>query len=275
MIIRLLTICVLLACLAGNAFAWGSKGHKVVGLIAEQHLSAEAAAQVRTILAAEGYRSLDEITIWADHVRHLKVPRQPSHKVSLREGDTPYDPSVDCSKRGCAISTIVEAIAVLRDSKAHNEAKLFMLKYLVHLVGDLHTPLHATAAGTKEQVSFLGKEMSLHRLWDVGLISATRLDPDQIVVSIDPATIRAAVTSQVIDPVEWAYEGRRIVENRILVGDLAQSGYASYDEDYLEQNWPIVQERLGTAGGRLAMILNDIFAATPKAKSEPDHSDEP
>ena len=59
-----------------QALAWGALGHKVVAIIAEDHLSPEAGQAVSALLSSEGKVNLDEVASWADRMRALAVSSQ-------------------------------------------------------------------------------------------------------------------------------------------------------------------------------------------------------
>ena len=82
------------------------------------------------------------------------------------------------------------------------------LKFLLHLVGDLHQPLHAAddhdAGGTKELVTAEGLHPSnLHRYWDIEFVKRLGTDPRRVAASLIEQISKAQLR-------EWSSGNRRI-----------------------------------------------------------------
>ena len=126
------------------AFAWGASGHLIVADVASLHLSPATKKEVAALLATQGFTALNQISMWADLVKFLNVPNQPSHVVRLPLDDSGYDEKKNCGNRRCAVLAIETYTKVLRDRTKSKKERMTALKYLVHLVGDVHQPLHDT-----------------------------------------------------------------------------------------------------------------------------------
>lgn len=243
-----------------NAFAWGWKGHKVIALIAEKHLSGTARAAVLGLLAEEGHKSMADVATWADHVRILPIPIPPTHTVSMPLDDSKYDPERDCREHRCAIAALDADVAILKDPSSNKDVKLEAMKYLIHLVGDLHQPMHTTKDKRLQlKVVLDGKEQTLHEVWDTAIYESKHLDTAQLVDEVERTA--PAYQSDKSGFGDWAAEGRDIARDTILPQVIA-AGPASpmqLGSDYTERNWPIVRDRLYVAGRRLADLLNDIY----------------
>lgn len=257
---RLLILLVLLLCSGSPAVAWTVRGHAIVALIAERHLSPRAEAAVQELLASEGKTSLTAVSSWADHMRHVKNPRQPSHAVYLDGGNTPYNPARHCKRDRCILAAIDSNVETLRNPSAPREARVAALKYLVHFIGDLHMPMHATRLGRGLKVVYNGKEVTLHKVWDTDVIASqkggVRAIADLVEATATPYK-RGPFT-----PVEWALEGRDIARDVIMpsLPPTAEGEIAVLPPSYTLEYWPIARERLNLAGRRLADLLNDIFS---------------
>ena len=118
---------------------WGQKGHRIVGLIAENHLTAKAKKNISKIL--QGY-SLADVSNFMDEIksddryRHMN----PWHYCTIPDDKT-YE-EVGAPEEGDAIQTIQRLILELKSKKFTDEDEAFALKCLVHLIGDVHQPLH-------------------------------------------------------------------------------------------------------------------------------------
>jgi hypothetical protein len=144
------------------AHGWGCKGHQTVALIAEKHLSPAAKQLAATLLAVDpgrknsgtpcGTAGLDAFAAaatWADAVRihglddgfhYLDIPRGASREVISSVCGTP---------RSCVTKAIADQTAILEDKNADPKARAAAIRYIIHLVGDLHQPLHCTTNGDR------------------------------------------------------------------------------------------------------------------------------
>ena len=193
-------------------FAWGAQGHRVVALVAAERLTPTARANVRWLLGDE---SLADVAVWADDYRDANTQTAGWHFVNLPDGATAYDRDRDCPRqpgvaagtrndrwRDCVVDRIAYNQARLADPALDRTDRALALKFLVHLIGDIHQPLHAVGAargGNGIAVSAFGSTncaietsqnipCNLHGIWDVTLIARRGLK--------DPAL--AAVVKRVI-----------------------------------------------------------------------------
>jgi len=241
----------LLQCAPQGAWAWGAQGHRWIATLAQSQLSEAAQHQVEHLLALEPGATLASISTWADEVRTPATAAW--HYVNLPP-DAPcrYDPLRDCPDGACVVAAIQTQRQLLR-SQATDSQRLVALKYLVHLVADVHQPLHAGNAqdrgGNRFQLQFAGRGTNLHALWDQGLIEAPAGGPAQWVARQPD---RPAPARDPFEPASWAEESCRIV---------AQPWFypASHrvDDAYVERAEPVLEQRLADAARRLAAVLND------------------
>lgn len=242
-----------------DANAWNGEGHKIVAIIAERHLSDAAYSATQKLLALEGSKSLEDVAVWADEVRDLKVPQQPSHALRLPLDGSVFSKKRDCDKNLCATAAISAALNCLNVCRP--SAQLLGLKYLVHLVGDIHQPLHSSADTGQQKVIFKSREYSLHQVWDGVIIQDGRINFRVLAGQIDEQQPFQAGT---LDPIEWAYEGRNIAKNDIFPvfnSFKAVDGAVRLPEDYAIRYRGTVEARLKLAGLRLAGVLNAALSA--------------
>ena len=125
--------------LAIKASSWGLTGHRVVGQVAEIYLTKKASKEVKKILGTE---SLADVANWMDFIKsepsygHMN----PWHYVTIPDGGT-YETS-NKETKGDIIWALDKFIAQLKSDTLTLEEQQFALKSLVHLVGDIHQPLH-------------------------------------------------------------------------------------------------------------------------------------
>ena len=126
--------------LALAANAWGPQGHEVIAALAQARLTTVAKAQVDKLLALEPGATLASISKWADKQRSPATAGW--HFVNFPKGNCSYAPQRDCPDGNCVVGAIMQQLEIL-GSAAPPEERLTALKYVVHLVADVHQPLHA------------------------------------------------------------------------------------------------------------------------------------
>lgn len=254
---RALAVLVLLLITPSSVLAWGPTGHRVVGRIAANHLTAEAAVAVTSLIGAEG---LDQASTWADEIRNDPnwEPKNPSpwHYISIDDQETLESTARDPG--GDVLEAIERFSAVLRDPQATRQAKQEALRFVVHFVGDVHQPLHvgrrADRGGNSVEVTLFGEKTNLHSVWDSGLIESEKLSFSEFAAFIDRPTLEELRTWQSSTPAEWVRESKAARDRIYKIGD----GKLAYQ--YAFDNMPLIKRRLLQAGVRLAGLLNAIFA---------------
>lgn len=234
-----------------TARAWGTTAHQAIAIIAEHHLTPVARTQVDSLLALESGATLASISTWADETRNGSTAKW--HYVNLPRDTCNFDSERDCANEQCVVGAIEREVAVYR-SDAPPTKRLVALKYLVHLVADVHQPLHAGFAddkgGNRYQVHAFGRGTNLHAVWDSGMIDATGLSAEALAAAAEASPVGAALDGVV--PATWASESCHLVE---------QPGfYPSHkvNDEYVKQWMPVVHRQLRAAGLRLAVLLNDV-----------------
>ena len=239
----------------GQAFAWGQNGHRIVGHIAQQHLSKKAKNRLMKLL---DYNSLAEVSVWMDDIKsddaydHTHDWHWVTIPDSLKYEETEKNP------KGDLIMKIEELVKVLKKGNLNPQQEEEFVKYLVHLVGDLHQPLHVGTGedmgGNAVKVEWFGERSNLHRVWDTDMIEGKNLSYTELADFLEEpkrSTIKEWQSSSVRD---WAYES---MSYRPQVYDIPESGKLGYEYSY--QNFELVQKRLLQAGIRLAGLLNEIY----------------
>jgi hypothetical protein len=245
-----------------EAAAWGASGHSIVAEIAQRRLHPRALRQVKKLLGGE--KSLASIASWADDITLLRPNTANWHFVNIPYDADDYLPARDCpetAKGDCAINAIARSRAVLADARAPAQQRAEALKFLVHFVGDVHQPLHCTdrndAGGNKVAVAFFGSAMSLHAVWDYGIIDKHTFDWGQYVDELERNWIAGKDLARLQrgSPVDWALEAHKLAVEVVYVlpEDL------KLGEDYYRRALPVVDRQLALAGVRLAALLNQIL----------------
>jgi hypothetical protein len=272
---------------APGASAWGPQGHRTIGAIADRLLSPQAHAAVAQLLAGDldkfgnlsGRTTLQEVSVWADELHGT-----PAARATWHYDDAPVCGSVPksryCPAGECNSEQLKRLLGVLRDRRAPPRERNEALKWIVHLVGDLHQPLHAAdnddRGGNRVAVALAGVHTrgreNLHRAWDGELVrlalhAGSRPQPPR---NIDALTAEAR--SLVADagqgsPDSWAFESNNLARNvayhypAFTCGG-APSGIVVLDAGYQQEAEEIVRERLLLAGARLAALLERTLVPT-------------
>ena len=245
---------------ATPAQAWGPVGHRITGAIADQNLSGAARAQVRLLLGVE---DLAEAATWPDDMKSdpadfWRKTASPWHYVTVKEGDR-YGPA-DAPKEGDAITAHKRFTATLRDGKAPLEDRRLALRFIVHILGDLHQPLHAGGGndrgGNDVKVTFFGQATNLHSVWDSGLIEQRALSYSEYANWLS----RSITPAQFID---WSASGPATwVRESIALRKTIYPAEADLSWDYAYQHRAELDDRLRRGGVRIAAYLNAIFDST-------------
>lgn len=247
----------LLLLAAAPARAWGPLGHQTVAEIAARHLTPEATAMVEELLGDRAGPALREASTWADDLRAFEGlgMTAPYHYVNFPRGSCSYVARRDCPGGRCVVSAIERFSAQLRDGDSR-EARAAGLKWVLHLVADVHQPLHAGHAedrgGNDFQVRWDGDGTNLHALLDSGLLRARGRRPVPFARELLerlPAPDARQVRWTRDAPVRWAEESCRNV-------GAVYPASARIDDDYARRTRALLESRLLLAGLRLAAALN-------------------
>lgn len=232
------------------AHAWGTQGHHVIANLAYAQLTAKAKTEVDRLLAIEPSATLASISTWADETRNKTTA--PWHYVNFPRNTCTYDAARDCPDGQCVVGAIDKQLAILA-SNAPVEKRLTALKYVVHLVADVHQPLHAGYAddrgGNTYQVQAFGRGTNLHALWDSGLIENMGLDTGAMTARL----LATAAPAGDFDAARVAEESCRIV------GTAGLYPGRKVGVDYVVRFTPVMEQRLRLAGSKLAGILSALF----------------
>lgn len=272
-----------------EAMAWGDDGHKVVALIAEHYLTPTAKRQVDAMLAADA----DELTrhdiasaaTWADRYRDANHRRDNYdatkrwHYVDLEIDDPDFNtacygrpalppdtPASIGDKNACVVDKIAQFAAELAATETDAEERLYAFKFLLHLVGDMHQPLHASDhrdnGGNSVKVMVDGFDHksrdNLHGFWDTQFVEMLGRPPaalaTQLLTEITPEQ-EAEWRQGTFD--DWAMEAFNIAFSDVYGEPPLSAGAVQHlDAAYVDRAGKDVALQLSRAGIRLALVLN-------------------
>lgn len=263
--------------LSANAFAWGPTGHRTVGEIATGLLEAPVALKVSSILDGHG---LARVATWPDEIK--SDPDTYKHTFNWHYTDWPEEMQEhnEHNSAGLLLTSINEQLKTLKDPGSPKEKKVFALKFLVHLVGDLHQPLHVgnglDMGGNACKVIFQRVPTNLHALWDEGMIDFTKLSFTELAKFLKQGLKYSDLTEwRKGTVVDWAHESKQI-RATIYPADVVLSKEPISSKQYCRKDvvpteaempklgyeysykfLPVVEKRLLQAGVRLAKLLNE------------------
>ncbi len=267
------------------AFAWGPQGHKLVALVAEDHLTPMARRNVKALLGPE---TLADVASWPDVYRPLETQTALWHYVDLPAGATAYDRDRDCPTqpnvklgtpndkwRDCVVDRILFFEGRVADTTLDQPDRATALKYLIHFIGDIHQPFHAYGperGGNGILVVVFGSptcgkyNCNLHAVWDSGLILHRGLTDRSYRDALEQSIRTRNTTPGSDNPAIWTAESMTAATGALVPNN------GTIDETYYMREIPILDERLALAGLRLAAFLNRTFTSAP-VKFVPQQAD--
>ena len=236
---------------------WGQNGHRTVGATAEAYLKSKVQKKIFNILNGQ---SLADASTYADEIKSDKKYDEfkPWHYANV-----PFDKTYKQSEKnpkGDIVVGIQECIRQLKSKSLSKQEEQFYLKMLIHLVGDMHQPLHF---GLKEdkgandfKVKWFNQSSNFHRVWDTQMIESYNMSYSELAINLpklDKAQVKQIQSGDLLD---WVEDSRDLT--RKVYDSATPNENLSYRYMY---NWfNILRLQLNKAGIRLAVILNDIYA---------------
>jgi hypothetical protein len=292
-------------------FAWGCKGHQTVALLAEKHLTPEVRQLLETLLKENPIdpqlkrycgpfpgSALADSSTWPDDVRNT-LKNGPWHYIDIPRGAPRAPLASFCGDSGCVTQAITEQLAILKDVHADPHKRADAARYVIHFVGDLHMPLHASTnsdeGGNCVPVRFFRRNPrehnhsytpNLHSVWDTAILERDMegADPNEYAEFLDQsfspqaeAWMKAGVHVE-----DWTWESHDLAESVVYanlvpndpieppvpvhsctdnnnVGERMFNQHFSVGAIYQDAAAPVVEKRIAQAGIRLAMILNEAL----------------
>lgn len=247
---RHLSIFILMATLV---LGWGKTGHRVIGKIAEENLSPVAQEQITALL---GHADLARISNWADDIK--SDPKWDHthdwHYCTIHEGMEYSGPD----SGGYAVQKITEFIKLLETDILSIDDQKNVLAFVVHIVGDLHQPLHVgngtDRGGNDVKVTWFRGETNLHSVWDSKMIDGMQYSyteyAQQLQLGLTDADKAILLNADIMN---FVNNSRSAHEQVYDIGE----GNLYYP--YIYKNRELMEDRLLKGGYHLAAILNEIY----------------
>jgi len=241
----------------GNSDFWSKTGHRVIGEVAQGHLNRKAKRAVSKLLYG---KSLATVSNYADAIKSDRAFKNFSawHYVNI-PSDKKYN-EVKPSPNGDLVTGIQKCIEILKDKNSTEADRVFYLKMLVHLMGDLHQPMHAgrkeDKGGNDIQLRWFGKGTNLHRVWDSNMINDYGMSYSELSKEFPLLGKEQTKEIQKGTILDWVAESQELANE---IYDSVEKGQ-KLGYSYSYKHWNIVEEQLQKGGLRLARVLNDIFS---------------
>ncbi len=271
--------------------AWWETGHQTIARIAAAHLTPVARARVAHLLDVPDTPeavadALAKAATWADETKN-QTRTGPWHYIDLALQDTRSDMSLRCKDDNCAPARIrLFAAQLASKTPEYRWSDRDALRYVVHLTGDIHQPLHtvsdADLGGNCEHLDpLIGRARNLHALWDGELVSMLHANDRSLAADLEDriqalgAERQSELAAGGVD--DWVWESHQLaiadVYKALQIPTEPVEFPASCNDAplgiselqlrvsgaYLTDMEPVVRDQLMKAGLRLAKLLNGIL----------------
>ena len=246
---KLLAVLLAIALLASptQSFAWGHQGHAIVAQVALQYMAAANRAKLMTLLDG---MTVEEAANWMDAIKsdHANDYMKPYHYLNIEKGGK------EMPKEDNVVSVLQKTLKDLDGiNTLPKEAVKVKVLFLMHLIGDLHQPLHvgygSDKGGNTVQLSFFGRGSNLHAVWDTDIIEYKGINTAGVLKTNTYTPGQLAAVKK-IDVIGWAAQSRGYLKEAYMlpsnkIGDL-----------YVDANKPVIEAQLLNAGIRLGSVLD-------------------
>lgn len=262
-----------------TTLAWNAVGHMAVADVAYQHLTPAARRTVDDLMGyfRKEYPQVDSFTLlasWPDAIRSQKIDCFSRwHYI-----DTPFtddgsvipETLISADNATWALKSIE---APLKNTHANPYERARFLAFYIHIVGDLHQPMHTVTRvshehpngdkGGNQYALTFGKSRNLHHLWDNGMgtlqcsgsMTACAHDVAQKAQALYPQTSFGRQASD-LEPKSWSQEGFNIAKTVAY----QTPEHKTPSNAYIVNGEKVIQQEIALAGYRLANLLNKILA---------------
>ena len=282
-----------------KCYSWFDAGHMIIAKIAYENLDESVRAKADSLIKLLGdvdpeYTDFVQSATWMDGVKSTGIPFfNDYHFIDQYYVVYPIEETLQVTEQN-VVWTVENAISTFKDERSSDYAKALSLRFLIHMVGDCHQPLHATSRVTEENQegdrggnsfkvdpipygTYLGEPSylsNLHKVWDSGVLAFTNINAadyptmqdsitnditkiDTYITSLSPKKqkeIKDKISNNNTD--EWAIESYNFAMKYVYTG-IEENGKLT--DDYKKQGSDVCMEQAYVAGMRLANLLNELL----------------
>ena len=243
-----------------SAMAWGAWGHHITAYIAEQHLTSEAKAKCEHYLK----HSLPHYSSWMDHWRNSEPFKETTYwHMNRVNKDFNTIGNNDISRDAVTQLERVNKEMIKGGYKGMSDSLVAVnLKYLIHMVGDMHCPCHVAYSkdcGLKGHSIYMkGKKVNRHKFWDgAPQYMHPKWKADKFLKAYDtylPKQIKKITKGT---PTKWSKQNANKMVQTYYIWEKGQD-FAKLSKEQRKQIDDTIHEQLAYAGYRLAAMLNNI-----------------
>jgi hypothetical protein len=249
---KYLILFLILTIIYSECDAWGSVGHKITAKIAYSQLNKATKDSLGSYL---GESTIEDASVWMDEVRsnHEYDYQKPWHYINIEKGAS-FDPMSTDN----IVWELQRVIAELKERNKYPKEQIATdLKILIHLVGDLHQPLHvgygSDKGGNTVHLTFLAENSNLHKVWDTEIIKEKHIT-EQSCLQLLPSYSKEDIAKiEKLDVVGW------MNESRSYLPDVYGFQNDVIDQKYIDANSKTIEKLLLLSGLRISHVLEDIF----------------
>lgn len=279
---RLLALLIAIIALPGPAAAWWEYGHETIATIAAAEAKPATRREIARLLSRSSLvetptcpmRTIEQASVWADCVKQLGDRFSYAYSWHYQNVDVckPFDPKPACADGNCVSKQIERAKRMLADRKLPTRDRIEAFAFLVHLMGDLHQPLHAgdrSDRGGNDVIAaygqIAGRRTNLHAVWD-GLLADRAISTPPggalgVLADMPPAERAAGATGSVED---WARESWQVARDSAYAGALGDPcgpvpARAVLDQAKIRALLPPLRLQVARGGIRLARLLDEAL----------------
>jgi hypothetical protein len=249
------------------AFGWGYEGHEIVARIADDNLTTHARENVKALL---GNQTMEDVASWADSERSRHRNQGGWHYIDIEISDGSILP--ESSRYGTCLDAVTSFTDELASRTADLHEQKIALMYVIHIIGDMHQPLHCAdnydKGGNGVKVQIFGKDQNLHRAWDSSILEHAMADDlgtsspqvEEFAQWIErkfAAEKPAAMQGRAADWVKQSNAAAKNVAYSYLKSEPFTSMTVTLGPEYYAKAKPTVEHQLALGGFRLAKVLND------------------
>lgn len=246
-----------------TTFAWGKAGHEMIMELAYHLLSKEARAKLNVYLNG---MSIDNASVWMDVEKRTSQYGylKHTHYIDIDVGKQ-FDPHLTDN----IYFELTKVTDDLNKFPSQNDARIDLL-ILIHLIGDLHQPLHVgyltDKGGNTIPVYLGGRVMNLHEAWDSGIIKKRHITIEDIL------QVYSTTSEAKIDLIKQGNTQNWLLENRSLLKEVYLFKSNNLDERYLDNATIVIKTQILKAGIRLSVLLERLIDEQPIKNYNSDNS---
>lgn len=239
---------------------WGQEGHRIIAKIAYDNLNKKARKQVDKILGNGG------IVAWANWPDEIKsdtiFPNSHDwHYQDFENKMTAEEMQYARTHYPTEGGNLFRALDSLETVLKAGQGDKYTLRFLIHLKGDEHCPVHlahmSDKGGNAVKMKWFGRETNLHSVWDTKLIESQGYSYTEYADMLEKRYSTKGLNKQILDAEDWTVAWRTKGLTDCIYK--YQETWDGNTYHYIYHMKEYMEFQLYIAGIRLAGLLNSIY----------------